>query len=252
MNAQLSPQNFKVFAKAVSCLAKLGTDVTIDQQENGITLRTIDDAQASFAQLFLNRPFFQVYQQTTDNYVRCKLNLKNFSGAFHGLSAVEKAWFRLDAEENLAILELEMINKVRRKFFFNFEELPLVLQADFSREMSPNKFISDPAIFETCLNNFLKTVDEVSLIPTQTHLAIKSYSSDRKKLSTEYQIDRKEFQTYELTNNVAEVTFCVDELKAIRAFCSACKYPIHMYYDCGGSPILFSNCSEFVPCFYFD
>jgi hypothetical protein len=97
-------------------------------------------------------------------------------------------------------------------FSFNFEEQTNILQADFSRASSPNVILSKPKQFQSCLTNFTSTLEELTFVPTQYSLKIKSYIDPqvinkpqvivKEQLNalvyTEYKMDANEFQTYQV------------------------------------------------------
>lgn len=58
---------------------------------------------------------------------------------------------------------------------FAFEDQTSILQADFSRTTCPNHIISPSKLFSNVLANFSSKAEEMTIIPTQVGLTIRSY-----------------------------------------------------------------------------
>lgn len=139
---------------------------------------------------------------------------------------------------------MECKHGIRRKFTFSFEEQTQILQADFSRESCPNRIFMEPASIELCLSNFHSALDQITIVPTKSHMVLKSFTEDRMSLSlqTEFCIDTKELYNYEIENyDVKEVTFGAEELKAIFSYCKYSNSTLYFFFDIGGVPMLISN-----------
>jgi hypothetical protein len=61
MEATISKANIKPFVKGLSCLAKVGSELSLERIDDCLILRTLSQAQSSYAQFTLSRSFFSSY-----------------------------------------------------------------------------------------------------------------------------------------------------------------------------------------------
>ena len=81
MKCTLHAVNVKLFAKAVHCLAKLGSEIYIEPLEDGLAVKTVNSSRSAYASFLFLRPLFQVYDHQTseeniDGSFKCKVAVK--------------------------------------------------------------------------------------------------------------------------------------------------------------------------------
>ena len=106
MEAVIAKANIKAFCRALTCLGRIGSDLTIEQTGDSLLVfRTLSQSQSSYAQLSLHASFFDslVALGPSGRNVRCKVNLKNLLSSLKSLAAVERLILQLDGDKKYSI-----------------------------------------------------------------------------------------------------------------------------------------------------
>lgn len=99
-----SPINYTfvviVIAKSIQSLAKIGPDLCVEADENGIQFRTFNPSKSAMATIRFQRIFFETYhlKETDNNY--CKVSMKAILTVFKNMRQVERCEIRLLTEQS--------------------------------------------------------------------------------------------------------------------------------------------------------
>lgn len=81
-----------VLAKSIQSFARIGSDLFIEAQANGLSIRTVNKTSSAFALMLFHCNFFSAYDvdTTSDNEYenKCKISMKSAMGAFRNMKQV--------------------------------------------------------------------------------------------------------------------------------------------------------------------
>lgn len=96
-------------AKAIQSLSKIGADLSIEADENGIQFRTFNATKSAMATIKFSRMFFETYNVEDSDFNYCKVCMKAILAAFKNMRNVERCEMRLLNE----LLKLQIQFKCR-------------------------------------------------------------------------------------------------------------------------------------------
>lgn len=87
MKCVLPTVNIKLFAKAIHCIAKIGSEIYFEPLESGLTLKTVNSSRSAYMYFCFMKPMFQTYNlqhspntstfaDDDDNLFKCKIPTK--------------------------------------------------------------------------------------------------------------------------------------------------------------------------------
>lgn len=86
-------------AKAIQSLSKIGADLSIEADENGLQFRTFNASKSAMATIRFSRMFFETYNVKDSDVNYCKVCMKAILAAFKNMRNVERCEMRLLGEQ---------------------------------------------------------------------------------------------------------------------------------------------------------
>ncbi|XP_048252561.1 cell cycle checkpoint control protein RAD9A-like isoform X2 [Haliotis rufescens] len=251
--------NLKVFGRAIHSLSKIGDELYIEPQEDGLALRTVNSSRSAYACFLFSPSFFQHYddgsgltssEDSDEEGFRCKLGMKSILTVFRSLYTIEKTVERckihLDSEESRLVFQLHCrhgIVKTHNLAFIECEQL----QAVFSKDLCPNRLTAPSKLLCDVVVNFQHNQEEITLIVNPNKVALKNYTDDEqdqaKVVHTELTLTPEEFDNCQVGVDT-EITFCLKELRAILAFTEVTNLPLNIHFETPGRPVVFTVDSD--------
>eukprot|EP01097_Dermamoeba_algensis_P012152 TRINITY_DN997_c0_g1_i2.p1 TRINITY_DN997_c0_g1~~TRINITY_DN997_c0_g1_i2.p1 ORF type:complete len:434 (-),score=102.74 TRINITY_DN997_c0_g1_i2:1587-2888(-) len=248
MECIIPGKSVRLFAKMVSCVAKIGEDLFLEATEEKVTIRTLNDSRSAFVAFHFAPSFFEEYQLPPEAVYHCQVQAKSFQAVFRSILSVERTKLRIDETESRIVLELNCKLGVKKVYRLTYGDGD-GLQALYNKEACPNKIVARASLLIESFNNFHKHVEEITMTISKRSLTLKSYFDDNKGnkhaaiLNTELTLFSHDFDEYHVEREGVELTFCLKEVKAILSFCEVLGQPVSIFYERGGRPILFAiNC----------
>lgn len=245
MECVIPGRSVKIFAKIIHCLSKVGDELFLEPAADKLVFRTLNQARSAFVAINFSPNFFESYTLTSEIFPKCKVLLKPCLAVFRSITTVQKCTIRLDEAESRVVIELLCNLGIKKTYRLTFEECE-ALQAVYSKDNCPNKITSRPRLLIDVVQNFHSGLDEISFQITEKMFKVKSFIDEDKRsqpskiLHTELTIDPRDFEEYSVGTEPGEITFCLKEFKALLGFCEVAGQPIHIWFEQGGRPILFS------------
>ncbi|KAK6191327.1 hypothetical protein SNE40_003046 [Patella caerulea] len=251
--------NIKVFGRAVHSLSKIGDELYVEPLEQGFALRTVNSTRSAYAYMLFSPSFFTHYDDgsallksndSEDEGLRCKVNMKSMLTVFKSLSSIERSVERckitLNTPEARLVFQLYCRHGIVKTHNLAFIECE-TLQAVFSKDLTPNRLTAHPKLLCDAVINFQNNQEEVTLIAKPDKISLKNYVDDepdpKKVVLTEMHLDPNEFDNCQLGVDT-EITFCLKELRAILGFAEVISLPINMHFERAGRPIVISIDSD--------
>ncbi|KAI7741273.1 hypothetical protein M8C21_015980 [Ambrosia artemisiifolia] len=213
MEWSVSGNALKTLGRCVTCLARIGNDLTLQASSSQAICAVLRTPLTSIDHLsvILPDPDASKVQWTLD--------------CFNGMK--KSYWITCNVEANVQQLSLD-------------------------RRRLPSSFVVRPRDLNRLLSNFQSSLQEITVIATEPTsddevggkaVELRSYIDPAKEndssLHTQLWIDpSEEFVQYKHTGDPVDVTFGVKELKAFLSFCEGCEVDIHLYFEKAGEPIL--------------
>lgn len=242
MECVIPARYLKLFAKSVSCMAKVGDELFIEATETKLILRTINASRSAFLAFSLNRTFFDTYTLEDNIDRKYQVKLKPCQAVFKQYTNMEKCTMRLDEGEQRLVFEILCKHSIQKVYKLTLEDCEAV-QAVYSKNEDLNKITSLPKKLIESTNNFHAQLDEISMLASKEQFKLKSYIDDAKAaskvLQTELAVDASDFEEYVIHND-AVVTFSLKDFKSVLGFCDASGQPVTVYFERAGRPICLS------------
>eukprot|EP01083_Nonionella_stella_P074402 201834_1 len=197
-----------------------------------------------------NESFTTTSSAETNRTIKARIKSKIFLSTFRLNDSAQSVDLKFNAELNKLDITSTFLYNITRNYTIRFEDIPTILQAEFSSNSNALKEISCPShTFKRMLFNFANSLQEITLIVSAQGLAIKSFidvmSSAADSICTECHINRSEFTTFSLhlPSNLKQIILTVvqKEFKAFLTLCEALEEPIQIFLTFGGQPILLTN-----------
>lgn len=245
----------KLFAKAIHCLSKIGSELYLEALSEGLALRTVSSSRSAYACFLFNESFFISYEDGSsdlpagsqeEDLFKCKIAMKSCLSAFKSMNTIEKTVDQckidLNVREARLVFLLYCRHGITKTYNLTFQECE-TLQAVFSKDLSPNFMTAQAKILNDAVYNFPNNQEEITLCVCPETFKVKNYVDDEpdpnKVIHTEMMLVPEEFDNYQIGVDT-DVTFCLKELRAILIFAEFSSQPINVHFETSGKPIVFS------------
>ncbi|XP_029517960.1 cell cycle checkpoint control protein RAD9A isoform X2 [Oncorhynchus nerka] len=277
MDCVVTGGNVKVLAKAIHSLSRIGDELYLEPQENGLALRSVNSSRSAYACFLFSPLFFSRYTIPLGHAFRCKMAIKCVQAVFRSLSSlektVEKCHIELDGEKSRLTFTLHCKHGLLKTHNLSFQDSES-LQAVFDKESCANMlraqprsahslslfqcsspvilppmhhfdfsfFLSSRLLVDTVLH-FPPSLEEVSVSVSGERVCFRNHVDDEaeqsKAMLTELCLSSDEFDHFAVGAQTS-ITFCLKELRGLLVFAESTGLPVSMYFDEPGSPVVLS------------
>ncbi|XP_049839507.1 cell cycle checkpoint control protein RAD9A [Schistocerca gregaria] len=241
--------NVKVLARAIQSLAKIGDELYVEPQKDGIAFRSVNSARSAYATFTFSKAFCSYYKRetSTDNeeIVKCKISMKSCAPIIRSPAnldkQVETCLIHLERDGTKLIFELRCRHNVVKTHYMPILECE-TLQAVYPVDDVPNKLLLEAKILADAVHNFQLTQEEISLSVTSGKALLKSYNDeviDRSKvINTELCLEPRDFEYFKVGTETT-ITFCLKEFKSLVVFAESVSVPVAINFKESGQPVVF-------------
>eukprot|EP01091_Cochliopodium_minus_P014342 TRINITY_DN4858_c0_g1_i1.p1 TRINITY_DN4858_c0_g1~~TRINITY_DN4858_c0_g1_i1.p1 ORF type:complete len:362 (+),score=73.57 TRINITY_DN4858_c0_g1_i1:82-1167(+) len=249
MRCQIPQQSIKIFSKTISCICKIGEEITFEMNSNNLNLSSINQARSAFCNFKFSSDFFNHNYEKNENalFDRFSINSKACTAVFRNVSSIENCTISLsDGLESVVIFELQCKLGIKKTYRLSYE-IANSMKPVCNKERCSNRIVLSQtrSLDESIKNNFHTSVEEITFIATENYLRIKSYIDEeaqrtgKKILHTQIDMQKTDFGQYLITPN-NEITFSLKMLKYILDFCENAGQPVTLCFDQSGQPLILS------------
>ncbi|XP_038554566.1 cell cycle checkpoint control protein RAD9A isoform X1 [Micropterus salmoides] len=246
MDCVVTGGNVKVLAKAIHSLSRIGDELYVEPQEDGLALRSVNSSRSAYACFLFTPLFFNRYTIPSGHTFRCKMAIKSVQAVFRSLASlektVEKCHIQLDEQKNRLTFTLHCKHGLLKTHNLSFQDSES-LQAVFDKDSCVNVFRSQPRLLVDTVVHFPPSVEEVTVSVSDERMWIRNHVEDEaeqsKAMLTELCLASDEFDEFAVQAQNS-VTFCLKELRGLLVFAESTGLPISMYFDEPGSPVVLS------------
>ncbi|KAL6648175.1 hypothetical protein ACP70R_012399 [Stipagrostis hirtigluma subsp. patula] len=269
MELSMSGGALRTFARCVTCLARVGSEVALQAHPAKLELHTLNSSRSAYASVSLARDFFDQYHLPASGHaasappstpLQCSVLLKSVLAVLRTPpAALDRLAVSLpDPDAPKLQFILHCLNGVRKTYWIACSAESEVQTLALDRSRFPSHLVVRPRDLTRLLSNFQSSLQELTIIATDPAaglpdaggdvggkaVELRSYNDPAKddcdtRLHTQLWIDpAEEFMEYVHTGDPVDVTFGVKELKAFLTFCEACEVDIHLFFEKAGEPVL--------------
>ncbi|XP_028770830.1 cell cycle checkpoint control protein RAD9A [Neltuma alba] len=258
MEFALSDNALKTFARCVTCLARIGNELSIQASSSQLVFHALNSSRSAYQSITFKPGFFDVYT-VSGNLAQFSVLLKAICSVFRTpITNIDRLTVRLPGPDASKVQWiLECCNGMRKTYWITCNTESDIQHLSLDRQKFPSNFVVRPQILNRLLANFQSSLQEITIIATEPSslpsdaaseiggkaVELRSYLDPTKDndslLHTQLWIDPKEeFLQYIHNGDPVDVTFSVKELKAFLSFCEGCEVDIHLHFEKAGEPVL--------------
>uniref|UniRef100_A0A0R3S3S2 Cell cycle checkpoint control protein RAD9A n=1 Tax=Elaeophora elaphi TaxID=1147741 RepID=A0A0R3S3S2_9BILA len=240
--------NFKIFARAILTLNRIGNELYMEPSDLGLILRSLSCSKSAFGAFMFSKSFFSecdVLKLNLNAYNVCRIPMKCALSAFKCVKNSEKAVLScqlyLNPRADSMLIQLTHTYDVVRSHTIPFFECTTMFRTVVDKANLNNCFVIQARLLLEMFNRMHHNTDEISIDAKIEEISFRNYithEQDRDMvMKTEGKIPISEFQKYSIQRPV-EITVNLRELKAIVNFADVYQSPISIYFDQPGTPIV--------------
>ncbi|KAH8301151.1 hypothetical protein KR018_003807, partial [Drosophila ironensis] len=229
-----------VIAKAVQSLSKVGKEMFIEIDQQGLQLRAINATQSAVGSIFFRRSMFEIFDMPPQSDFYCKISMKGCLAVFRNMNEVEFCELNLvDDKTNLQVNLRCKLETTKEATISIIDDQNINTNID--TDPKPNIIRGDHKLFTDISNNFNSTEEELTLEAKSRSLVAKNYIEgarvNDKFMRTQLKLKPSEFDQYQVTNETI-ITFCIKEFRAFLLFAECLNASLALEFDDAGLPVL--------------
>ncbi|XP_030636752.1 LOW QUALITY PROTEIN: cell cycle checkpoint control protein RAD9A [Chanos chanos] len=236
--------NVKALAKAIHSLSKIGEELYLEPQDNGLALRSVNSSRSAFACFLLSPLFFQRYRTDPDHSFRCKIPIKSVQAVFKSISSlersVEKCHIQMNSEKNRLTVALHCKHGLLKTHNLSYQDSES-LQAVFDKESCANVLRAQPRLLVDAVLHFPLSQEEVTVSVKSDRVWLRNRVEDdadpSRAMMTELCLSAEEFDHFSIGAETS-ITFCLKELRGLLVFAESSGLPISVFFSQPGSPVV--------------
>ncbi|XP_030373415.1 cell cycle checkpoint control protein RAD9A [Scaptodrosophila lebanonensis] len=240
MKCTFEGSNARVIAKAIQSLSKVGKELYVEVDQNGLLLRAINATHSAVGSIRFKRSMFETFNlpRTGNADFYCKISMKPCLAAFRSMKQVEHC--ELSITDNQTKFQVKLrckLETVRQSVIAILDEQNIT--AGVLPDHSANVIRGEYKLFMEISNSFNAAEEELTLEAKSDSLAAKNYIegarvSDR-FMRSQLKLKPNEFTSYNVTQDTV-ITFCLKEFRAFLLFAESLSADMTLEFDEPGSP----------------
>ncbi|KAF9092582.1 cell cycle checkpoint control protein rad9a [Mortierella sp. AD031] len=269
MKAIIPTISIKGFQSVLSCLDKVGDDITIEARQDRLTLSTLSLTRTAYANFTFSRTFFESYSLDLSSpaiqhdaegpVLRCNVLAKALVSACRVRGSIEEKIHNLCVYMNTAEgvgencrLTIEVLFKSGCIKFHKllYQECTENLQLIESVDTFPNSWQLGVPAMGGLSEYFSSKAEEITMKFDNNGIVLQTANDDSEDAdktkrfgATTVPIDRVSMNHYSIQNE-GLLVFSMKEFKAIVAFAAGLRLPLSAHFDMNDRPITFIAESE--------
>ncbi|VIO92163.1 Rad9 family protein [Brugia malayi] len=240
--------NFKIFARAILALNRVGNELYMEPSDFGLVLRSLSCSKSAFGTFMFSKSFFSecdVLRLDPNAYNVCRIPMKCALSAFKCVKSSEKVVLScqiyLNPRADTMLIQLTHTYDVIRNHQIPFFECTTTFRTVVDKTNLNNCFVIQARLLLEMFNRMHHNTDEISIDAKIDEISFRNYITHEQDRDMVMKIEGKipvaEFQKYSI-QRPAEITVNLKELKAIVNFADIHQSFVSIYFDQPGTPIV--------------
>uniref|UniRef100_A0A0N5AE08 Cell cycle checkpoint control protein n=1 Tax=Syphacia muris TaxID=451379 RepID=A0A0N5AE08_9BILA len=229
--------SYLVFARTVFALNKIGDELYLEPNREGLALRSLNCTKSAYVAFLFSTSFFafcDVSKIKDNEFNLCRISMKPALMAFKCAKNLEKS-----------ILSCRIFVNPRAD---TCHEIPLLdcttsIRNIVDKADLEDRLLATPSVMMTLMSEIRQETADITFCARKDSFIVKDYVSKDKEfdklLKTEIQVPIGEFETY-IVPKEAEITVNCKEIKAFVVFADFVQSPLNFYFEEAGSPLVIS------------
>ncbi|XP_047209129.1 cell cycle checkpoint control protein RAD9A isoform X1 [Girardinichthys multiradiatus] len=246
MQCVVTGGNVKVLGKALHSLSRIGDELYVEPQEDGLALRSVNSSRSAYACFLFAPLFFSRYSVPSGLNFRCKMAIKSVLTVFRSLATlektVEKCHISLDEQKDRLTFTLHCKHGLLKTHNLSYQDSES-LEAVFDKDNCANVFRAQPRVLVDTVVHFTTSLEEVTVTVSDERMWVRNHVEDdaerSKAMLTELCLAADEFDHFAVKSHNS-ITFCLKEFRGLLLFAESTGLPVSMYLDEPGSPVVLS------------
>ncbi|XP_016971368.1 cell cycle checkpoint control protein RAD9A [Drosophila rhopaloa] len=240
MKYTLEGSNARVIAKAVQSLSKMGKEMFIEIDQQGLQMRAINATQSAVGSISFRRSMFEVFDMPPHSDFYCKISMRGCLAVFRNMNEVE--YCELNILDNQTSLQVNLRCKLETTKEATISIIDdQNINTNINTDQMPNKIRGDHKLFMDISNYFNTTEEELTLEANSGSMVAKNYIEgarvNDKFMRTQLKLKPSEFDQYTVTKETI-ITFCIKEFRAFLVFAECLNASLTLEFDDAGKPFL--------------
>ncbi|EDV97615.1 GH16967 [Drosophila grimshawi] len=240
MKCTLEGNNARVIAKAIQSLSKVGKELFIEADLNGLRMRTINATQSAVGSISFSRSMFDMFQLPTSGDCCCKISMKPCLGVFRNMKQVEHCELSIVGNHTKFQVNLRCKLETTKQALIAIVDEQNITSA-VPTDQCANILRGDHKLFMEISNSFNASEEELTLEATPDSLSAKNYIEgarvNDKFMRSQLKLKPSEFEHYQVPEG-SVITFCIKEFRAFLLFAEALNAQMTLEFDDAGSPFI--------------
>ncbi|VDM08652.1 unnamed protein product [Wuchereria bancrofti] len=240
--------NFKIFARAILALNRVGNELYMEPSDFGLVLRSLSCSKSAFGTFMFSKSFFSecdVLRLDPNAYNVCRIPMKCALSAFKCVKSSEKVVLScqiyLNPRADTMLIQLTHTYDVIRNHKIPFFECATTFRTVVDKTNLNNCFVIQARLLLEMFNRMHHNTDEISIDAKIDEISFRNYITHEQDRDMVMKIEGKipvaEFQKYSI-QRPTEITVNLKELKAIVNFADIHQSFVSIYFDQPGTPIV--------------
>ncbi|XP_023160131.2 cell cycle checkpoint control protein RAD9A isoform X2 [Drosophila hydei] len=227
-------------ARAIQSLSKVGKELFIEADVNGLRMRSINPTASAVANISFSRCMFDTFQLPAIGSFCCKIAMKPCLSVFRNMKQVEYCELSIVGNQSKLKVNLRCKLETTKQAVISIMD-ELNITSNVPTDQSLNSIRGDHKLFMEISNSFNSSEEELTLEATLDTLSAKNYIEgarvNDKFMRSQLKLKHSEFEHYQVAEG-SVVTFCIKEFRSFLLFAEALNAPMTLEFDDAGSPFL--------------
>uniref|UniRef100_A0A8C7YJS8 Cell cycle checkpoint control protein n=1 Tax=Oryzias sinensis TaxID=183150 RepID=A0A8C7YJS8_9TELE len=252
MQCVVTGGNVKVLAKAIHSLSRIGDELYVEPQEDGVScfdaVRNTSTSSYHHVYIFAYFLFASTNGADLNASLSCTIKVDSQS-VFRSLATlektVEKCHIELNEQKDRLTFTLHCKHGLLKTHNLSYQDSES-LQAVFNKDTCTNEFRAQPRVLVDTVAHFPPSLEEVTVTVSDERMWVRNHVEDEtgnttrsKAMLTELCLASDEFDHF-VVKTPNSVTFCLKEFRGLLVFAESSNLPVSMYFDEPGSPVVLS------------
>ncbi|MEQ2196275.1 hypothetical protein XENOCAPTIV_030093 [Xenoophorus captivus] len=219
MQCVVTGGNVKVLGKALHSLSRIGDELYVEPQEDGLALRSVNSSRSAYACFLFAPLFFSRYSIPSGLNFRCKMAIKSVLTVFRSLATlektVEKCHISLDEQKDRLTFTLHCKHGLLKTHNLSYQDSES-LEAVFDKDNCANVFRAQPRVLVDTVVHFTTSLEEVTVTVSDERMWVRNHVEDdaerSKAMLTELCLAADEFDHFAVKSHNS-ITFCLKEFR---------------------------------------